>query len=159
MITKNLKKIFNCAISSTTVNVTLLDTNNAEYTQSNSQTRSVLASTVQSVQGMQVKLGDGETSPTEDDLSLENDITSSLNLVASTNVNTTEGTAMYARLISCQYYNAGSTPITVKEVGLYYSNTTSNVKHDVLCTRKVLDTPVIIPSGETYSFTVQLKFE
>ncbi len=58
--------------------------------------------------------------------------------------------------------NDGSSNVTVKEIGLYGNPTysgSSGGSNTCLLARKVLETPVTIAPGETYSFNYVLRFK
>lgn len=103
-------------------------------------------------QPVYVAIGSGETEPTVDDYTLETPLMSTLTRVSmewnwgSYNSDTKLG------WVNTLWRNNTSAPVTVKEIGLYmYGQYNDNA--NVFCiARSVLETPVTIGVGETYSF-------
>lgn len=61
--------------------------------------------------------------------------------------------------ITTQWRNESASPITVKEVGLAYKYAGGSYDKtiNILLSHKVLDTPVTIQPGETYTFAYNIK--
>lgn len=103
-----------------------------------------------------VGVGSGETEPTTDDYSLES-VLSNLTLVSRTSVwGGDETPIMYGT--TTVYRNDTSSPITVKEVTMYYAWQGHTDNNNSLCfARSVLETPVTIGVGESYAFTYSIE--
>ena len=95
-----------------------------------------------------IRLGSGVTEPTESDFKLSSAITG-LTLVGSTKFNRNDTSIL---TVVSVYKNNTDSDITVNEIGLMFSNTST-----YLLGREVLDSPVTIKAGETYTFTVIVK--
>ena len=93
-------------------------------------------------------VGSGTTTPTEDDIKLENQI----NLTVSVNIQS-NGNKNYLKTITTTYLNETDSDVVISEIGLviYYSG------NYFLLGRIVLDESVTIAVGDTYSFTYTIK--
>lgn len=103
-----------------------------------------------------VGVGSGETEPTIDDYSLES-VLSNLTLVSRSTVWGKDETPIMYNATTV-YRNDTSSPITVKEVALYYAWQGYTDANNSLCfARSVLETPVTIGVGETYTFNYSIE--
>ena len=103
-------------------------------------------------------LGTGTTAPTVDDYRLESPITTNLSC-DSISVSRTSLIKTY----TATFTNSGSSDITVTEVGFivymnYQLSGDAEKADNFLIDRTVLDTPVIIPAGESRTVTYELSF-
>lgn len=103
---------------------------------------------------MNLVVGSGTTAPTSADYVMESEI-SSLTVVSSSNSGNRSPISYaqdYIHSCSKTYKNSTANPITVSEVGIYISNV--NNIGTFLIAREVLETPVTIAPGKTYSFSM-----
>ena len=103
-------------------------------------------------------LGTGTTAPTVDNYCLESPITTNLSC-DSVSVSRTSLIKTY----TATFTNSGSSDITVTEVGFivymnYQLSGDAEKADNFLIDRTVLDTPVIIPAGESRTVTYELSF-
>ena len=105
-----------------------------------------------------ILLGEGDTLPTIDDVSIET-INTSLTPLAYPQIQLDRTQGLFRVLQTVR--NDTANDITIKEMGLASaacSNSSPyNMLHYVLFTREVLDTPVTIHPGETYTFVVEVN--
>lgn len=97
-------------------------------------------------------LGRGTSKPTESDIQLEDEIT--LSHVTGSMVS---GTSSYVKLISATYKNNNSETVVVNEVGVVLNDTNSNGNALALIGRIVLDTPVVMNPGDSYTFSYAIE--
>ena len=106
-------------------------------------------------------VGSGTTPVTPSDYCLESEITSLTHDIVVTSYNANDGTTSYRRTM----VNKSSESISVSEIGLVggcYSYTTSTSSSStwnaVLGYREVLDEPIIVPPGDSFTVTITHKF-
>lgn len=101
--------------------------------------------------GISIIVGSGNEEPTVKDIRLSNMI----NTLSYVTASTIQGTSDYNKLVSVTYKNNTENKVTVKEVGLMIQETegTSVMYRKALLGRVVLDTPVVMSPGDTYTFT------
>lgn len=102
--------------------------------------------------GISIIVGSGDEEPTVKDIRLSNMISTLSYVTAST----IQGTSDYNKFISVSYKNNTENTVTVKEVGLMIQETEgtgSRLYRKALLGRVVLDTPVVMSPGDTYTFT------
>lgn len=107
--------------------------------------------------GFVLFVGTGETVEAETDYQLNTPVELSV-----TNASCTH-TAYNKTLVARTFQNNTASAVTVKEVGLYLfahqgSSTASTFYPVILLGRKVLDVPVTLAVGDTYTFTYNLDF-
>lgn len=104
-------------------------------------------------------VGSGSTEAKIDDFKLETWIPSSDLQVQNYMVGSPSGNdiANYILSFSASYMNVSDLPITVSEIGLVSSEGRSGVADKLLLAREVLNSPVTVQPGETYTFTMVLK--
>ena len=111
------------------------------------------------VAGISVIVGSGDTEPTMQDIKLANKI-GNLTYITSSMV---EGTIDYTKFISVTYRNDTSDIITVREIGLAMAGIYIEVDKNngflgnALLGRIVLDAPVIMNPGDTYTFSYGIE--
>ena len=100
--------------------------------------------------GVMVVVGSGDTKPTPQDIQLENIINNLTCVTAST----VQGTIDYVKIVSATYKNNTANTITVKEIGLIVQSSaySGSCYYRVLLGRIVLDAPVVMTPGDTYTF-------
>ena len=106
--------------------------------------------------GISIILGSGDTQPTTKDVKLSNDVTKNLSYIAGST--SKEESSEYNKLVSVTYKNNTANTVTVKEVGLMMQETPSDVMsysyyRKALLGRVVLDAPIVMSPGDTYTFT------
>ena len=99
--------------------------------------------------GISIIVGNGDKAPTVKDIRLS----SMINNLSYITASTIQGTGDYNKLISVTYKNNTENKVTVKEVGLMMQETNGNLYRKALLGRVVLDTPVVMTPGDTYTFT------
>lgn len=105
--------------------------------------------------GVTIVLGTGNTAPTKTDYALESDITTTLTYLSG--VTSPLGDGVIGS-VTQNYQNNTSSAVTIREIGLLLG-----VAYQwqgggfVLVTRKVLDNPVTIQPGKTYSFNITIS--
>lgn len=100
-------------------------------------------------------IGTGDTEPTFEDYCLANK-TSPTDMTWITS-STSRASGSMVWLVSSTYRNDSAAPITIKEIGLtLYLNNAGNNK-GVLIARSILETPVTIGVGESYTFTYSIE--
>lgn len=100
-----------------------------------------------------VAVGRGDTEPTFDDYALADKARELTWLHGSATVNT--GNTIWS--VTNTFRNDTSAPITIKEIGLgIYPNQNAD-NYGVYLARSILETPVTIGVGETYSFTYNIE--
>lgn len=108
-----------------------------------------------------VIIGAGTTPVTIDDFDLADSSIMAADKMVSQLQATTSSRA-HGSVVSTQWYNSSDAPITVKEIGLAYkfmSNSRYTKSANFLCGRQILDTPVTINPGETYTFSYRVTVE
>lgn len=105
-----------------------------------------------------ILLGEGDTAPTMDDKSIET-INTSLTPLAYPSIQLDRTQGLFRTLQTVR--NDTANAITIKELGLAAgacnSSSPYNMLHYILFTREVLDAPVTIQPGETYTFVVEVN--
>lgn len=107
-------------------------------------------------------VGFGDTPESENDYKLENGNTESnlLQVVSYGRNSTALGDLLN---LYANFRNNGASNVVVKEIGIYGNPTNAGASsggiRTVLLYRKVLETPVIIAPGETYSFIYNVRFK
>ena len=105
-----------------------------------------------------ILLGEGDTAPTMDDKSIEI-INTSLTPLAYPSIQLDRTQGLFRTLQTVR--NDTANAITIKELGLAAgacnSSSPYNMLHYILFTREVLDAPVTIQPGETYTFVVEVN--
>ena len=125
---------------------------------STSQTRITSTSNRQlRFNGFVLFVGTGETAESATDYQLDTPVELSV-----TNASCTH-TAYNQTLVTRTFQNNTANAVTVKEVGLYLfahqgSSTETDFYPTVMLGRKVLDVPVTLEVGDTYTFTYNLDF-
>lgn len=108
--------------------------------------------------GYYVDVGFDDTEPDVSDYKLgdSNAVdTQKLTFVSSTS---TGGVLPYIRYVTTVYRNDTADDVTVKEVGLVSKSTLANrADRNYLLTHEILETPIVVHAGETYSFIVNLE--
>lgn len=105
--------------------------------------------------GATILLGTGDTTPTSSDYALDTDVTDQFTYVSG--ISSGVGSGNVASITEV-YQNTSNDSITIKEIGLL-----TGIPYQwqsggyVLLTRKVLDTPIVIGAGKTYSFNITLS--
>lgn len=109
-----------------------------------------------------VRVGTGDTAVTADDYNLDNDVTASLSNVAnSQNIVVNDEGKLITTYIFSATNNTGNA-LTIKEVGIYKAgiwggSNGSEPTNSCFFARKVLDNPIVVPTGS--SFTVNFVWE
>ena len=166
MILDNYKNCFVCMQRSSSQNVTNFLGNSVSLYTSNvfknvvGQTVGAYVETL-SAGVSAVDIGFGNTPESASDYKLADGNTSNQLL---TIVNYGKNSAGIGDIINAylNVRNNDGANVTVKEIGFYTNPTNSGStggNNTVLLLRKVLDTPVTIAPGETYSFTYVLRFK
>lgn len=103
--------------------------------------------------GISIILGSGDTQPTIKDVKLSNEVTRNLSYIAGST--SQEESSEYSKLVSVTYKNNTANTVTVKEVGLMMQQTTPGYSNyrKALLGRVVLDAPIVMSPGDTYTFT------
>lgn len=102
-------------------------------------------------------VGTGNTPPTTEDLALDTDVSTSLQFITGS-VNRSVGDMIC--IMNVTYKNTTENPITIKELGIGYSYSSyygANVA--ILYTRSLLDSPVTMDAGESYTFSYEVDIE
>lgn len=105
-----------------------------------------------------IVLGSGTTEPTPEDYCLESQITTNLSCDSvSVSRNTT------VKTYTATFSNSGTSGITVTEIGyvsriIYTYSNWNHIYDNFLMDRTVLETPIIIPAGESRTVTYELSF-
>lgn len=109
--------------------------------------------------GVYVDIGFGDTPPTSNDYKLEDsNACDTPTLTFISNGYPSNYTYPYIRNVTTTYVNNSGSDVTVKEIGLVQKGSTANNnEQNVLITRNVLDTPIVVPNGSQVSFTVSLE--
>lgn len=109
-----------------------------------------------------VRVGTGDTAVTADDYDLANDVTNALSNVTNSQnlVVNDEGKLITTYLFSAT--NNTGNELTIKEVGIHKANiwggsNGSEPKNSCFLARKILDNPITVPNGT--SFTVNFVWE
>lgn len=108
--------------------------------------------------GMIVAVGKGTGDVSENDINLA-DLVPHTDMVMSSS--TVGVTANYTKQYTYVLQNATNSPITITEIGLYLRSSSSNMDISKLCClvgRELLETPVVIQSGQTSTFTYEIAF-
>lgn len=104
-----------------------------------------------------IAIGTGTTPVTANDYQLANDVTSSLNPTITTNVGSDANGIHVVNTISG--INTSGSSVTITEVGAYkniYTNCYDPTKNEkCLFVRHILDSPITLAAGESYSFTFE----
>lgn len=105
--------------------------------------------------GLSVILGSGDTEPTLQDVQLDSIINNATPITFSMN----EGTSDYVKIVSVTYKNNTTEKIIVKEIGLMVQNWAygGTCYKRALLGRVVLDAPVVMNSGDAYTFTYAIE--
>lgn len=104
--------------------------------------------------GMSIILGGGNQEESVDDISLEN-LIDGLTYVTSS---MTQLSSDYTKLISVTYKNNTTNSVVVKEIGLLLQEVTGGAYfRKALLGRIVLDVPVVMNPGDTYTFTYGIE--
>ncbi|WP_278984568.1 hypothetical protein [Segatella bryantii] len=148
MVTNNLKKIYATRMSSrSSPSVELTNIDGTTYSYSVGYVIPAAYSLSGRDNNCYIAVGSGNTAPTINDVSLENEITTLSNngIVLNNNENGITYTAILT--------NNTNADITIKEYGLYvYSGGYK------MLTRTVLDNPITLASGEIVSITINIAF-
>lgn len=96
--------------------------------------------------GRGIAFGSGTTPPQKTDYKLGNYITTGLTY-SGNNTNKTDGVANWVQTVQ----NTSTAQITITEVGLF-------AKYNILLTRTVLDTPVVLQPNEVKTFTITIDY-
>ena len=113
---------------------------------------------------MKMVLGDGNTTPTIDDYSIENEV-NSLTLISfvcpNQTLNTTIGYGDINSILTATatYKNNTNSPIEIKEIALYgyYASQSYGDDKYYMILREVLETPVTIAPNTTKAFSVTIN--
>lgn len=111
-----------------------------------------------SYNGVCFLVGTGDTEPTTADLKLAEDVTTQLEFVGGTARNNQGGASDTLMVVTATYKNATGSPVTIKEVGIgktYRAYFGSNVC--IVYARAVLETPVTMGVGESFTFTYDIS--
>lgn len=102
-------------------------------------------------------VGSGTTPVTEDDYCLESEITTLSSVAVTTSRNCANGTVTYKKTMT----NTSSDAITVSEIGIAFiavyatsGTSSSGTAFPVLAFREVLDTPITVAAGDTFTITI-----
>lgn len=105
-----------------------------------------------SIQGISVRVGTGDTEPTAEDYNIETPA-EGITVTAIAAVPTQEGTKIYTATIA----NTTQEDINIKEVGLFLSFSPNNLdKVLVMLDRTKVD--ITIPAGETKTYNYEISF-
>lgn len=109
--------------------------------------------------GSYVDVGFGNTPPTSDDYKLEDsNACDTPTLTFISNGYPSINTYPYVRNVTTTYANNSGSDVTIKEIGLVSKSGTANSKqNNMLITRTVLDTPIVVPNGSQIAVTVSLE--
>ena len=136
--------------------------NGNEYTRLSYSSTSVVADNYTLHQNLLPRLGTGNTEVNADNYCLANDVTSSFsNLTATYNevVSTdTDGIPNAKIVFAIAGVNSSADSITIKEIGLYKKITfyvSGNSKQNILFMRHVLDTPITVAAGDSFTLSLQ----
>lgn len=102
-------------------------------------------------------VGSGTTPVTSSDFQLEEEITTGLSSPSITREwNATEGYLTYRKNMT----NSSDTELTISEIGLTWGviPTAATTYYQVLVYREVLDTPLVVQPGETFTVSVTHQF-
>lgn len=104
-------------------------------------------------------LGRGSTPATKEDYKLEDMITSGLSQIASSFANQWDDTGV-ENVWSYTLKNTSDADIEIFEIGKIGSHSAGRTELYTLIDRTVLDTPIIIPAGETkvLSYTIRINY-
>lgn len=111
--------------------------------------------------GSYIDVGFGNTPEDKDDykLAVSNAVDSPV-LTFISNGFVASATYPYIRNLTTTYANNSGSDITITEVGYAQkANTANSTAHNVLLTRTVLDTPIIVPNGKQVAITISLELE
>lgn len=111
--------------------------------------------------GSYVDVGFGNTPEDKDDykLAVSNAVDSPV-LTFISNGFVASATYPYIRNLTTTYANNSGSDITITEVGYAQKAGTANsTAHNVLLTRTVLDTPIVVPNGKQVAITISLELE
>lgn len=101
--------------------------------------------------GFTLFVGEGATPETSEDYKLDSPLV--LTVTSASCIQNSQGTVTVART----FQNNTQNEVTVKEKGLYiFSYYNNQNSYAVMIGRKVLDTPVTIPIGASYTFTTTI---
>lgn len=148
MVTNNLKKIYAARMSSsTTPSVELTNIDGTTYNSSVSYVIPTSYSLTSGDNKCYIAVGSGNTAPTVNDVSLENEITTLRN--DGNVINNNENGITYTAILT----NNSSSDITIKEYGLYvYSGSYK------MLTRTVLNNYITLEAGESITITINIAF-
>lgn len=103
-------------------------------------------------------IGSGTTPPQATDYQIENELYTNISFIALTcDIDTTNGSIRYEKTMK----NNSDTEITISEMGLTWpvSNTyNSYTGYQILVYREVLDTPLAVQPGETFTVSITHQF-
>lgn len=111
--------------------------------------------------GSYVDVGFGNTPEDKDDykLAVSNAVDSPV-LTFVSNGFVASVTYPYIRNLTTTYANNSGSDVTITEVGYAQKAGTANsTAHNVLLTRTVLGTPIVVPNGKQVSITISLELE
>lgn len=100
-----------------------------------------------------IDVGTGDTEPTKEDFKLESP-QSGLTCLGITRPQDLQYGSNIIMRFSGTFENQGSSPVTVKEIGVFTGNRYAG---PFLLARSVLSTPVTIEPGEAYTFTYSIE--
>ena len=148
MVTNNLKKIYATRMSSSSSPSVVLT--NIDGTTSDVGVGRVIPASYSLTSGdnnCYIAVGSGNTAPTPNDVSLENEITTLNN--SGNILNNNENGITYTAILT----NNTSSDITIKEYGLYvYSGSYK------MLTRTVLNNYITLEAGESITITINIAF-
>lgn len=102
---------------------------------------------------LSMRVGNGNTEPTLGDYCLDSDCTSWLTNTQIT-VNTGYEDNVIKTVITMSAINTGVNELVIREVGVFKGVYDLNVaSHDILLVRELLEQPLTVPSGESFSLT------
>lgn len=104
-------------------------------------------------------VGTGTTTPTSTDYTLESPIESNLTHVSSAcskGYNSTTNKSSY--VITRTFTYTGSSNITITEIGVFHNGRDASNYYAFLLSRELLDTPLTVSPGETFTVTMTLEF-
>ena len=105
---------------------------------------------------LSIRLGTGDTPPALTDYTLENDVTSSLNLSCAVNTGV-DGDAIKT-VLTVSGTNATATEITLKEFAIIkdiYPNTAPSTTIPYMIARELLKTPKVVGAGQPFTLTFE----
>lgn len=107
-----------------------------------------------------VRIGKGVTPPTQDDYTIENQITSGITVTTPSSLSA--GFEDGCIVMSCTYglTNTGTTAVSISEICLFGYFNTTNTSNQKLCMvdRTVLESPITIKPDESKQVTYSIRF-